>query len=112
MKGGGIENPAFETPDPVLGRQRYTGPARAGLGIISDQQRNASLGSTFLHSCGLLVVGVGQDLGGTMRWPRMKEEKIQGSPWPSSSRYHTLSLQDNAEVAKPAEIPFSTYLFG
>ncbi|RMC18120.1 hypothetical protein DUI87_04999 [Hirundo rustica rustica] len=32
MKGGGIENPAFETPDPVLGRQRYTGPARAGAG--------------------------------------------------------------------------------
>ncbi|NXK69864.1 SO4C1 protein, partial [Sylvietta virens] len=32
MKGGGIENPAFETPSSVLGRQCYVGPAKAGAG--------------------------------------------------------------------------------
>lgn len=30
MKGGGIENPAFEAPGAVLGRQCYSGPANSG----------------------------------------------------------------------------------
>lgn len=58
----------------------------------------------------LLAVGVGQHFGGTLRWPRRRVEKIQGSPWPSSSSHHTVSLQDAAEAAKTADFPFAPIL--
>lgn len=58
----------------------------------------------------LLAVGVGQHLGGTLRWPRRRVDKTQRSPWPSSSSHHTLSLQDAVETSITADFPFSTYL--
>ncbi|NXB21749.1 SO4C1 protein, partial [Rhagologus leucostigma] len=35
MKGGGIENPAFETPSSDLGRRYHAGLARAGAGVVA-----------------------------------------------------------------------------
>ncbi|NXF40414.1 SO4C1 protein, partial [Nyctibius bracteatus] len=44
MKGGGIENPAFEPPTPDLGRQRQASPAGAGAGVPAAEAEEGPCG--------------------------------------------------------------------